>query len=366
MRNKKLWVAGALLAGAAAYLVTYPAFGKRVSRTEKKRYDELPHYTDGKFRNTPPIVSPGGLETLQSLAKDFFVGKADLHPANPMPTEKFIREIGLKTPHVTWFGHSCVLVEWEDKVLLVDPMFGKVPLPFPIKNMRYPSEEALDLNDLPVIDWVVYSHDHYDHLDYDTVQTIKDRVRKFIVPLGVGKRLEGWGVPTHRIFELDWWESYQDDGIRFHAASARHFSGRLGIDYAETLWCSWVFEWDNYRIFYSGDSGYGQHFEEIGRRYGPFDLVLMECGQYDERWPGVHMHPNESMKAFFDTGGAHLMPIHWGAFTLAFHTWDDPPEQMMHLGEEHQVHVVIPKIGEKLDVAKLDDYETTSWWKPVI
>lgn len=366
MKNKNLWIAGAVLAGAAAYLVTYPAFGKRITRSEKQKFADLPHFIDGKFRNTPPIVSPGGLETIQSLAKDYFVGKADLHPANPMPSKKFERHAGVESPHVTWLGHSCFLVEWKDKIILVDPMLGKVPLPFNIKDMRYPVEEAFDVESLPVIDWVVYSHDHYDHLDYDTLKLIKDRVRKFFVPLGMGKRLQGWGVPEHRIFELDWWESLDDDGIRFTAAPARHFSGRLGIDYAETLWCSWVFEWEDYKLFYSGDSGYGKHFEEIGRRFGPFDLVMMECGQYDERWPGVHMHPEESMQAFLDANGQHVIPIHWGAFTLAFHKWDDPPEQMLQLAEQNGAHVVIPKIGETVDIKTLDSYKTTPWWKPVI
>lgn len=366
MHIKKRWIAGGAVAALVGYIMANPTFGKRVTRAQKKQFDELPHFKDGKFRNTPPIVSPGGFETLQSLAKDYLVGKADLHPANPMPSVKYERHSGVESPHVTWLGHSCFLLEWKDKVILVDPMLGKVPLPFQIKDMRYPVEEAFDLEQLPEIDIVVYSHDHYDHLDYDTLQQIKDRVRKFFVPLGVGKRLEGWGVPEHRIFEVDWWQSIEEEGIRFTAAPSRHFSGRLGIDYAETLWCSWIFEWDDTRIFYSGDSGYGKHFEEIGRRYGPFDLVLMECGQYDERWPGVHMHPDESMQAFLDSNGSHLMPVHWGAFTLAFHKWDDPPEEMMRLGKEHDVHVVVPKIGETLDVSKLNDYQTTTWWKPCI
>lgn len=366
MQIKKRWIAGAAVAAVAAYIIANPTFGKRVSRQQKRQFEQLPHYKDGKFRNTPPIVSPGGFETLQSLAKDYFVGKADLHPANPLPTVKFACHDNVQTPHVTWLGHSCFLIEWKNKTILVDPMLGRVPLPFKVKDMRYPVVEEFDIDCLEDIDYVVYSHDHYDHLDYDTLQHIKDRVRKFFVPLGLGDRLEGWGVPKHRIFELDWWESLQEEGIRFTAAPSRHFSGRLGIDYGETLWCSWVFEWEDTKIFYSGDSGYGKHFEEIGRRYGPFDLVIMESGQYDERWPGVHMHPDESMQAFLDVKGKHVLPVHWAAFTLAFHKWDDPPEQMMELGKQRGAHVVIPKIGETLDVATLDTYETKTWWRPVV
>lgn len=366
MRNKKLWFSAAILAGTAAYLLTNPAFGKRTDRFQKKKFNELPHYTDGKFRNYPPIESPGGMETIQSLVKDYVVGKADLHPAHPMPTEKFTKTSFTETPIVTWLGHSGFLIEWKDKVILVDPMLGKVPLPFPIKDMRYPRDSEFDLETLEHIDWVVYSHDHYDHLDYSTVQQMKDRVSKFFVPLGVGKRLQGWGVPEHRIFELDWWESLQEDGLRFTATPARHFSGRVGLDYGETLWCSWIFDFQDYRVFYSGDSGYGEHFKEIGRRFGPFDLGLMECGQYDKRWPSVHMHPTETMQAFLDVQGKHMLPVHWGTFTLAFHTWDDPPEQLTTMAEKNGAHLIIPKIGESIHLDSVDEYRTTPWWKPVV
>ncbi|WP_041967719.1 MBL fold metallo-hydrolase [Mesobacillus selenatarsenatis] len=298
-----------------------------------------------------------------SMMQDFLKGNSERRPGAPLPMATFAQPLqkGSATK-VTWFGHSAFLLEIEGKTILFDPMFGKAPTPFPIRNQRYSRELPLKIEELPVVDTVVLSHDHYDHLDYGSIMKLKGKVKNYVVPLGVGAHLERWGISPEMIQEHDWWDGLSFAGLQFACTPARHFSGRSLTDRNATLWCSWVIIGQETKVFFSGDGGYGPHFKEIGEKYGPFDLTLMECGQYDARWAAIHMLPEETVQAHQDVKGKLLVPVHWGAFTLSLHAWHDPVERAVRAAEESGVDIVTPRIGETFTVS-LDDYPKSAWWR---
>ncbi|WP_429372253.1 MBL fold metallo-hydrolase [Paenibacillus sp. DS2015] len=264
---------------------------------------------------------------------------------------------------VTWFGHSALLLKVNGLTLLLDPMFGKSPSPVPVFGpKRYSTKLPMEIEELPIIDAVIYSHDHYDHLDYGSVLKLKGKVKQFIVPLGVAGHLVRWGVDPNIIQEHDWWDEFTYRGLTIASAPARHFSGR-GLGGQDTsLWCSWVIMSEQTRVFFSGDSGYGTHFKEIGSKYGPFDLTLMECGQYSEDWAGIHMMPEETLQAHLDVQGKLMIPIHWGAFTLAAHSWTDPVERAVKAAKQLGTAIATPRIGETVSIGAVE-YPNSTWWK---
>jgi L-ascorbate metabolism protein UlaG (beta-lactamase superfamily) len=230
-----------------------------------------------------------------------------------------------------------------------------------IGSKRYSVTLPIEPEHLPPIDAVILSHDHYDHLDYHSIQKLKDKVGKFIVPFGVGSHLVRWGVHPAKISEYDWWSELELDGLKLVCTPARHFSGRSLFNRDSTLWCSWVIMGQQTRIFYGGDSGYAPHFKEIGEKYGPFDLTFMECGQYDERWPAIHMMPEETVQAHIDVLGKLMIPIHWSAFTMALHDWTDPIERVTKAAKERNVNISTPRIGEAVNVGSAE-YPASVWW----
>jgi L-ascorbate metabolism protein UlaG (beta-lactamase superfamily) len=354
---------------AAAYLVMtlYPAFGRRATKQERLMKARSLNYSKGKFAYPETAVisgeraGGGGL----SILKDFIKGNPNSRPALPLQPQLLppasIQQNG--ETRITWFGHSAVLLEIDGVTLFLDPMLGRAPSPFPfIGGRRYSNQLPLEVADLPQIDAVVLSHDHYDHLDYGTIRKLKDKVGLFIVPLGVGAHLRRWGVSGEKIREQDWGERIEYAGLTFTSAPARHFSGRSLLDRNSTLWCSWIIQGARTKLFFSGDSGYGRHFAEIGRKYGPFDLTLMECGQYDPRWADIHMLPEQTVQAHIDVQGGLLIPIHWGAFTLSMHDWTDPVERVTAAAAASGVMLATPRIGESV-VAGSAQYPVLPWWR---
>jgi len=219
---------------------------------------------------------------------------------------------------------------------------------------------ALELHELPNIDYILISHDHYDHLDSSTIKYFINKDVKFVTPLGVGSHLIGWGVDKDKIVEKDWWETANFDNISFTATPAQHFSGRDGIHDNETLWASWVLKSENHNLYFSGDSGYDTHFKEIGEKLGPFDIAFLESGQYNKRWPNVHMFPNEAVQAFKDLKAKNFFPVHWGMFQLALHDWKDPIEKIFKLTNEKNISLIAPKLGEIVILGKYSKVE--KWW----
>ena len=344
-----------------------PQFGGVASKQQQELFSKSKHYKDGKFLNN------GGVKMEMSLKDSFkamwilFKSNSKAEPNKNIAVQKIdsitIANYNSKTRFI-WFGHSTFLLQIKGKNLLIDPMFSNVPAPNPLLgNKRFSNKLPIEIEKLPSIDAVLITHDHYDHLDYESIQKLKDKVNIFYTPLGIGIHLLKWGVEKERIIELDWWQEIKYDELTIRCTPAQHFSGRGISDREKTLWCSWIIQSDDENLFFSGDSGYASHFKEIGDQYGPFDFAFMECGQYNNLWPLVHMLPEETAQAGLDIKAKKMMPIHWGAFKLASHSWTDPVERISKKAKELNVDLVIPKIGEIIEIGLNDSEEIYPWWR---
>lgn len=283
-------------------------------------------------------------------------------PGRPLRTPEPLKK-GTKKLNSTWLGHSTVLINIDGYHVLTDPVFeDKVSIVGPVKFKR---DVAPNFHLLPKIDVVIISHDHYDHLNKDSIQRLAESVDRFIVPLGVGKHLMNWGVRADKVVQLDWWESYRyDHRLTLTATPAQHFSGRGLTDRNKTLWASFVISSTHHNLFFSGDSGYFSGFKEIGERLGPFDMTFLECGAYDLSWHPVHMLPEETVQAHLDLKGNILHPIHWGTFNLALHPWYEPMERLVAASEKRRVRYATPVVGETIDPET--DQLGRLWWRHVL
>ncbi|WP_127495860.1 MBL fold metallo-hydrolase [Paenibacillus glycanilyticus] len=349
------------------FLSIYPVFGGKPGEQTLARMKKSPHYSNGKFENVLPSAMSMSLRENLGLLMEFARGNKLASPEKevavmPLHPQSFKDKLAGQAK-VTWFGHSALLLELDGKKLLLDPMLGRAPSPVPwIGGKRFSGSLPIEIEELPAIDAVLLSHDHYDHLDYGSIKRLKDKVGRFFVPLGVAAHLERWGVAPDRIEEFHWWEETVWEGIHMACTPARHFSGRGLTGRNGTLWCSWVLHGREARIFFSGDSGYGPHFRQIGEQYGPFDLTFMECGQYDSRWAAIHMMPEESVQAHLDVKGDVMIPIHWGAFRLAMHDWRDPAERALKKARELRAKLATPRIGEPVPIGT-GTYPSDEWWR---
>lgn len=343
-----------------------PEFGGTVTKELKKKYAKSANYKEGKFVNKSEVKLDMSLRDIGKSLVGFLKPNPLTTPEENISVEKIdsLNIVRYKdNTRLIWFGHSAFLLQTNGKTILIDPMFGKVPAPHPILGTnRFSNELPIEIEKLPKIDAVLISHDHYDHLDYGSIQKLKDKVGLFYTPLGVGVHLQKWGIENSRIIELDWWQEITHDDLIFRCTPAQHFSGRGLTDRANTLWSSWVIQSNTDNIFFSGDSGYGPHFKEIGDKYGPFDFAMMECGQYNEMWPDIHMFPEETAQAGLDVKAKQIMPIHWGAFKLGMHAWKEPVERISKKAKEFNIKLITPKIGESI-VLNSNEIETSAWWK---
>jgi L-ascorbate metabolism protein UlaG (beta-lactamase superfamily) len=343
-----------------------PQFGGTHSKEDIKRYEASGHYEDGKFQNLTPTAQDMSFGSIVTTLKDFIAGVPRKKPDFDLPVEKVDSTYLEEKKHINklvWFGHSAFLLQLDGKNILIDPMLGDTPAPHPIiGTKRFSKELPIEIQNLPKIDAILISHDHYDHLDYESIQILKEKTDQFFVPLGVGAHLESWGVAANDIKEHNWWDTTEFEGIKLAFTPSRHFSGRGLTDGSATLWGSWVITGKTKNIYFSGDSGYGPHFKEIGEKYGPFDFAMMECGQYDEKWANIHMVPEETVHASIDIKTAVMMPIHWGSFALALHSWDDPVLRVTKKAKELAQPITVPKIGAEILLDKIDISEN-EWWK---
>lgn len=342
-----------------------PQFGGSHSKEDIVRYEQSGHYEEGKFVNLIPTSMDMSFKNIVAMVKQFIKGNPNRKPSFKLPINDIdsleLEKHKLKD-RLIWFGHSAFLLQLDGQNILIDPMLGNSPAPHPTVGMkRFYEELPIAIEKLPQIDAVIISHDHYDHLDYGSIQQLKSKVKKFYVPLGVGAHLEAWGVSKKDIEELNWWDETSHDDIDLAFTPSRHFSGRGIMDNSSTMWGSWVIKSKNRNIYFSGDSGYGPHFKEIGEKYGPFDFAMMECGQYDEKWSNIHMMPEETAQAALDVNAGVMMPIHWGAFSLAFHDWNDPVKRVTAKAEELKIPITIPEIGAKIDLKNLT-LASSAWW----
>ena len=344
------------------FLNVAPQLGAKKINIQEALIQNSPHYKEGKFENIEPTVVMKKFE-LKTFSGYFTRGNRVPDwsiPVEKLPTGYFNNPDSLT--RITWFGHSAMLLEMDGQKIFIDPMLGNVPSPLAwLGSKRFNDTLPLSIDSIPLLDAVIISHDHYDHLDYGSIIQINSKVKRYFVPLGLGSHLMAWGVEKEKISELNWWDTTSFEGIQLIATPARHFSGRGILDRNKTLWSSWVIQGKSSNIFFGGDSGYDQSFKKIGDLYGPFDFAMLECGQYNEQWPEIHMMPEEVVQANIDLKGKLLMPIHWGAFKLALHRWDEPVERMLAEAEKKNVRVATPRIGEPLIIGGVVPSE--NWWK---
>ncbi len=325
--------------------------------------EQSPQWSDGKFRN--PVAEPEqGFRKMAGILWDVLFHKpAGTAPEQALTVQAVTRSQLMAAPDRTLFrlGHSTVLLKLRGRFWLTDPVFSERASPVQWMGPKRFHAPPIALEDLPEIEAVILSHDHYDHLDHATVQALAPKVKHFVTPLGVGQRLIDWGVPAAKVQQFDWWQGTTIAGLQLTATPAQHFSGRGLGDRNSTLWASWVIVDDDLRVFFSGDTGYFDGFKTIGERFGPFDLTLMETGAYDPRWPYVHMQPEQTVQAHIDLRGKRMLPIHNGTFDLAMHRWQDPFERVSALARLREVELVTPLIGAPLDV--MQPGPTPAWWQ---
>jgi L-ascorbate metabolism protein UlaG (beta-lactamase superfamily) len=350
-----------LVLGVALFM-RQPQFGRAPAGIRLRRVQNSPNYRDGAFQNLNPTpqlaegVSP--LDILRSYIKP----AKNRQPDRPLPSVRTNLEAlpsGVST--LVWFGHSSYLVRMAGKTILVDPVFSGSASPVSFFGKNYGGSNVYSVADLPEIDALLITHDHYDHLDYDTITRLRSKVKQVVTSLGVGAHLEKWGYASEQIHELDWHETVGVAAVlTFTALPARHFSGR-GFRRNQTLWSSFVLQSADHKLYLGGDSGYDSHFKAIGNQYGPFDLAVLECGQFNEYWKYIHMMPEQTAQAAVDLRAKVLMPVHWAKFTLALHAWHEPAERVSHEAEKMSLPVTTPMIGQPVVVGK--EYPTATWWR---
>ncbi len=349
------------------YLNLGSEYGGKASSELKAEYAQNVNYENGKFLNQIPTSLNMSFREYFSVAVDFIKGDKSRTPSKPIEVlyldSTEIEQNKNSFPRVTWFGHTTLLLEIEGKNILLDPVWGDVASPIPfISTKRYSKEIPIEIAKLPYIDAIIISHDHYDHLDYASISKLKDKVGAFYTPLGVAAHLLAWGIDADKIYELNWWDEIAHDDFIFRCTPSRHFSGRGILDRNTTLWASWVIKTKSKNIYFSGDSGYGPHFKEIGTKYGPFDFALLECGQYGDKWAQIHMLPEETVQAATDLKAELMLPIHWGAFTLSLHPWNDPIERVTKEAIRVGQKISTPQIGEAV-ILNSADFPNSRWWE---
>jgi len=331
-----------------------------------ERIKASPQFNGQTFVNTHPVAAGFKPGVERPTMRDFLCGGVRRVPSGPLPLVD-PREEWSKKPdsglRVTWFGHSSLLIELDGVRLLTDPVWGQRASPLPFAGPKRFHPPVVRLAALPPIDAVIISHDHYDHLDSPTIHALAKTRLPFITSLGVGARLERWGIAAERITELDWWEATDVKGIRITAAPAQHFSGRGLKDRNSTLWSSYHLQGPKHSFFYGADSGLTSEYSDIAWRFGPFDMVALEIGAYHPAWGDIHLGPNNAIEARTRLGSGAFLPIHWGTFNLAMHAWDEPIETVFSLAPSRGIQLLTPRLGEPVQPASTQ--EAKPWWRSV-
>ena len=340
-----------------------PSFGKLPSGNRKRMILQLENYNDGALQNlsfTP--MQPEGVSFYDILKSFLFVKHPNKKPNQRLLSVKPDLSLNLNAnPEIVWFGHSSYLIKLSGLNVLVDPVFSDTPSPFTfIGTKAFAGTNMVHAEDFSMLDIVVITHDHYDHLDYKTILTLKQKTKVFLCSIGVGAHLEKWGVAKDKIIEIGWQQTTEVAGIIFTAVPARHFTGRK-FKRNQTLWSAFVMDCGQYKLFLGGDSGYDTHFKEIGEQYGPFDLAILECGQYNAYWPFIYMFPEQTVQAAVDLNAKYLMPVHWGKFSLAMHAWNEPIKRVVTEAEQLNIKITTPKLGEKIVIN--ENYPSEKWWE---
>ncbi len=340
-------------------------FGGKATKANLEQYAQSKNWSGKQFENLEETIMSLSFQDIPKLLYKQFCEKNGREPIGRLPVVPFDKEAFLAPADKAkfcWYGHSVILMRVENKTILIDPMLGSDASPIaPFKTKRF-SENTLSLiDDFPEIDLLLMTHDHYDHLDYDSIQKLKPKVKKYWVALGVGRHLVKWGVDENDITEFDWWDQQPEGDIQITFTPTRHFSGRGLRDRFQGLWGGWVIKTASENIYFSGDGGYGPHFKTVGERLGPFNFAFMECGQYNELWSNIHLFPEESVQAGIDAGAEVIMPVHWGGFSLSTHPWKAPVEGFVEAAMRQNMPFMVPQLGEMFTADEA--YSTAPWWQ---
>ena len=347
------------------YFLELPKFGKLPMGERFSKIQKSPNYRDGKFQNlsfTPDLAE--GETMLKVIKKILFKKDKRNKPTNKIPSQQTdLLALNPAENIMVWFGHSSYFMQLDGKKFLVDPVFSGAASPIPATTRSFPGSDVYTPEDFPEIDFLMLTHDHWDHLDYDTVIRLKAKANTIITGLGTGAHLERWGFNMEKVIEKDWNETINlGSGFILNTVPARHFAGRL-FKRNQALWLSFVLQTPSHKIFIGGDSGYDTHFAKIGNDFGPFDLAILECGQYNVSWKNIHLMPEEMIPAATDLKAKMLMPVHWGKFALALHAWDEPIIRVTESAKAANLSLLTPMIGEKVNLDNPGIFE--EWWKDI-
>lgn len=355
-----------LVAAAVFFYLRQPKFGRAPSPKRLDRIQASPHYYNGKFQCLEPIEKI--VETQDGLVggwMKFFLEKTpNLRPPEPLPTEKTnLLALPLEQDVVVWLGHSSFYLQLGGKKILIDPVLSSYGAPVPFVNKAFAGTNVYKPEDIPPIDVLLLSHEHWDHLDYDTIMALQGRIKEIICPLGVGEYFEQWGFAPEQLHEEDWnTEVKLSSDFSVFLLPAQHYANRLFAQ-NQTQWAAFALITPGRKVFYSGDSGYGRHFKEIGRQFGGFDLALLEDGQYNKDWPRIHMQPEEVAQAAVDLQAKLVLPCHNGKFALARHAWDEPLQKLSEASQGKPYQLLTPELGALLQLPQ--PAPTSFWWQEV-
>lgn len=354
-----------LIAALVIWFINTEKFGSLPDAGRRGRIAQSSNYKKGAFSNqsVTPQLSDGASYT-GVIKRMLFPTSKRLKPASVLPAVKTdLKNLSPEKNVLIWFGHSSYFMQIDGKRILVDPVLSGAASPIAPTTRSFEGTDIYSVDDIPAIDYLFISHDHWDHLD-STVKSLRGRVGRVICGLGIGQHLQRWGYSADKIVERDWHEHVElGNGFEVHTVPARHFSGR-GLKPNQGLWLSFALVTPHHKIFIGGDSGYDKHFAEAGKEYGPFDLAILECGQYDEAWKYIHMMPEETVKAAQDLKANVLLPVHWAKFKLANHDWDDSILRVTAAAEKQSMPLVTPLIGQQVDIDKLEN-PSFGWWEKV-
>ena len=337
-----------------------PVFGGLPDNASAKRFSQSKNFADGNFVNLMPTQVNTRTENSKSVLLDWVFPPQGKNPSSPLPSKR-LEKSSLTEGSFVWLGHSTIVMKTNNVVIMTDPVFNRAS-PIPLIANSFAMQNSNTIDDLPAIDVVVISHDHYDHLDYQAIKELSKQVGHFFVPLGIKAHLQLWGIAESKISELDWYQSELYRGIELTLTPSRHFSGRRLDNQNSTLWGSWVIVSKTLNAYFSGDGGYSDTFRLIGQQYGPFDIAFIENGAYNSDWAQIHMLPEQAVQASIDLQANVLFPIHWGKFDLSLHPWDEPAIRITEEANKRNVSLATPLIGEVFNLQVLPEKR---WWVPL-
>lgn len=348
------------------FFLRTPVFGEQPEGARLERIEKSAHYANGEFKNQTdtPMFSEGN-NFLTVNIKYLFAKTSRLAPERPLPVVKTdLKNLNRNTDTVIWLGHSSYFIQLDGKRMLVDPVFSERASPVALGGAAFLGTTLYSVEDMPDIDYLLITHDHYDHLDYPTISQLQGKVGRVITGLGVGQDFVRWGYAEAKIYELDWNDALNTQSeLTFYSIPARHYSGRA-LTANKTLWTGYVIESGSKRILLSGDSGYGPHYQDIAARFKSFDLVALDMGQYDPLWPYIHMTPEEASRVALELNTKSLLPAHVGRFALASHPWDDPFKRITTASNGKNYQLLTPKIGEPIELDNTQQ-KFSAWWEGI-